>query len=61
MRGAYFQYCKEKGQPSGMVDAVEQVHAQRKEEAELRLARIMNHAEPSHKNGCCACAKPAGK
>ena len=45
MRGAYTQYCKEKG------NAVEHAHALRKEEAELRLARIQNNKEPSHKNG----------
>jgi hypothetical protein len=45
MRGAYTQYIKEKG------DAVEQAHALRKEKAKLRLARIQNNKEPSHKNG----------
>ncbi len=45
MRGAYTQYCKQKG------DAAEWALAQHKEASELRLARIMNNAEPSHKNG----------
>lgn len=50
MRGAIFQYIREKG-ISRLTDAVEAVNARRKEEAELRLGRIMNNAEPSHQNG----------
>lgn len=50
MRGAYFQYLKQKG-VTRSTDAVEQAKARRKEESELRLARIMNNAEPSHQNG----------
>lgn len=50
MRGAYFQYVRQKG-ISRYTDAVEAVKAKAKEEAELRLARIMNNAEPSHQNG----------
>lgn len=49
MRGAYTQYIKSKGISPN--DAVEQAAARRKEEAELRLARIANNKEPSHKNG----------
>ena len=49
MRGAYTQYVKSKGfKPSCAVD---QATAKHKEACELRLARIMNNAEPSHKNG----------
>lgn len=49
MRGAYTQYVKSKGiKPTC---AVEEAHALRKEQAELRLARIQNNKEPSHKNG----------
>lgn len=49
MRGAYTQYVKSKGfKPSCAVD---QAAAKHKEACELRLARIMNNAEPAYKNG----------
>jgi hypothetical protein len=37
------------------MDAVDEANALRKEQCELRLARIQNGKEPSHKNGggCC--------
>lgn len=50
MDQAYKCYCKQRGESrkSGVVeDAVQR----RKDEATLRLARIANNAEPSHKNG----------
>jgi hypothetical protein len=47
MRGAYNQYLKQ----NGKTDAVENAAALHKEACELRLARIANGAEPSHKNG----------
>lgn len=50
MRGAYYQYVRMNG-VSRYTDAVEAVKAKAKEEAELRLARIMNNAEPAYKNG----------
>lgn len=50
MRGAQFQYIREKGL-SRYTDAVESVKAREKEEAELRLARIMNGAHPDYQNG----------
>jgi len=50
MRGAYFQYLKQKG-TSRLTDAVERAKARHKEDTELRLARIMNNAEPSHQDG----------
>ena len=56
MRGAYFQYLKQKG--SRKTGAVEEAAARNKEAAELRLARIQNGKEPSMKNGKihdCAC------
>ena len=46
MRGGRFQ---EYGRPTGL-DAVDEANAIRKEECELRLARIQNGKEPSHKN-----------
>lgn len=50
MRGAYHQYLRMNG-ISRYTDAVEAVNAIRKEEAELRLARIMNNKELSYQNG----------
>lgn len=47
MRGAYFQYCKEKGIPSG-IDSVGAVKARHAEKCELRLARIANGKEPGY-------------
>lgn len=57
MRGAYMQYIKAKG-IGRYTDAVEAVQANNKEAAELRLARIMNGAEPSHQNGVPPVMKP---
>jgi len=53
MRGAYFQFVKAKGAglESRLCQATEQAQAVRREEAELRLARIQNGKEPSHRNG----------
>jgi hypothetical protein len=52
MKGAYYQYLRSKGIPATRTtDAVEKAQAFRKEEAELRLARIMNGAEPEYQNG----------
>lgn len=52
MRGAYYQYIKTKGvAPSLKSDAVEEAHAKRKEDAELRLAKIQNGKDPRYKNG----------
>jgi hypothetical protein len=52
MRGAYFQYLRSKGEPTlRTTGAVESARARDKEAAELRLARIQNGKEPSHKNG----------
>jgi hypothetical protein len=48
MQGAYFSYMKSKGH---VPDAVAAAKEQAKEAALLRLARIQNGAEPSHKNG----------
>jgi hypothetical protein len=45
MRGAYTQFCKEKG------CAVEEAKALHAEACERRLARIQNGKEPSHING----------
>jgi hypothetical protein len=50
MRGAYISYIKSKGL-GRYSSAVEEVKAKHKEACELRLARIQNNAEPSHKNG----------
>lgn len=50
MRGAYTNFIAEKGE-SRYIDVVERIKAKAKEEAELRLARIMNGAEPEYKNG----------
>lgn len=44
------QYVRMNG-ISRYTDAVEAVNAKKKEDAELRLARITNEAEPSHQNG----------
>lgn len=51
MRGAYTNYLAEKGE-SRYTSAVEKVMARAREDAELRLARIMNGAEPEYINGC---------
>jgi hypothetical protein len=53
MRGAYTQFIKSKGRVPSLTssDATEQAEAIHKEKCELRLARIMNGKEPSHKNG----------
>lgn len=51
MRGCYNQYLIQKGHTSNLTKAVEDARAIRAEEAELRLARIMNGKEPSHQNG----------
>lgn len=50
MRGAYHSYVHMNG-ISRYTDAVEAVNAKRKEDAELRLARITNEAEPLYQNG----------
>jgi hypothetical protein len=50
MRGAYVQFIRTKG-TSLYTAAVERAHNLRKEEAELRLARIFNKAEPEMQNG----------
>lgn len=50
MRGAYHSYLINKGTPSTS-QAVETAAALHKEACELRLARIMNGTEPSHRNG----------
>jgi len=50
MRGAYVQFIRTKG-TSLYTAAVERAHNLRKEEAELRLARITNGAEPDMRNG----------
>lgn len=47
MRGAYYQYCKVKGVPR-LTDAVEEARQLRKEQAELRLARLANGVEGEH-------------
>jgi hypothetical protein len=47
MRGAYISYCTMNG-VGRYTDAVEAI---KKEQAELKRARIMNGAEPSHQNG----------
>jgi hypothetical protein len=44
MRGHYLNH-------TATTDAVEIATALHKEQCELRLARIMNGAEPSHQNG----------
>ncbi len=44
MRGTYLNH-------TATTDAVEIATALHKEQCELRLARIMNGAEPSHRNG----------
>jgi hypothetical protein len=47
MRGGKFQeYARTTG-----LDAVDEANALRKEQCELRLARIQNGKEPNHKNG----------
>lgn len=52
MRGAYIQFQKEKGCCcSRKSSTVEQACALRKEEAELRLARIQNGKHPEYQNG----------
>jgi len=52
MQGAYYQYLRTKGIPSSRTtNAVEAANALRKEQAELRLARIMNEKEPEYQNG----------
>lgn len=48
MNGAYFSYLKSKGH---VPDATLAAKELAKEGAALRLARIMNGAEPSHQNG----------
>ncbi len=50
MRGAFTNFIAEKGE-SRYTDAVEQIKARAKEDAELRLARIFNNAEPAYRNG----------
>lgn len=50
MRGAYTNFIAEKGE-SRLTDIVEQMKARAAEEAELRLARIFNGAEPDYING----------
>lgn len=47
MRGAYFQYMKEKGFAPGL-DASAAAAALHKEKCELRLARIANGKEPGY-------------
>ena len=52
MRGAYYQFVKEKGCPvSRLSDTTEQARVKASEEAELRLARIANGSHPDYKNG----------
>jgi flagellin-like hook-associated protein FlgL len=52
MRGAYYQFVKEKGCPvSRLSDTTEAARAKAAEDAELRLARIANAADPAYKNG----------
>lgn len=48
MRGGRFNLTPDE---TFTTDAVEKAAAKRREEAELRLARIFNGAEPSVKNG----------
>ncbi len=48
MRGAYYSYLKSKGHVPDATLAAKERH---KEECELRLARIMNGAEPAYRNG----------
>lgn len=50
MRGAYFSYVKMNG-VGRYTDAVEEIKAREKENAELRLARIHNGVHPDYKNG----------
>jgi hypothetical protein len=50
MDQAYKCFCKQKGE-SRRSQVVEDAVQRRKEDAQLRLARIANNAEPSHKNG----------
>ena len=45
------QFLKCKGQCSCKTDAVERATALRKEQAELRLARIQNGKDPAYQNG----------
>jgi hypothetical protein len=59
MRGAIYQYMKEKGLPSRTTEAVEAAKARHAEACECRLARIQNGKEPSHKNGTPYPVKPA--
>lgn len=47
MRGAYVSYLK----MNGVGRYTDAVAAIKQEDAELRRARIMNGAEPSHQNG----------
>lgn len=53
MRGAYTQYVKQKGCCGSVrqCPATEAAHAKRKEDAELRLARIQNGKHESYQNG----------
>jgi hypothetical protein len=52
MRGAYYQFVRERGCPvSRLTDAVESAGARAAEDAELRLAKIANGADPKYKNG----------
>lgn len=48
MNGAYFSYLKSKGHIPDSTAAAKELH---KEACALRLARIANGKEPSHKNG----------
>lgn len=50
MRGAYTNFIAEKGE-SRYTEVVERIKARAKEDAELRLARIFNGAEPDYQNG----------
>jgi hypothetical protein len=50
MDQAYKCYCKSRGD-SRKSQVVEDAVQRQKEDAQLRLARIANNAEPSHKNG----------
>jgi len=48
MNGAYFGFLKSKGYVPDTTAEAKELH---KEKCLLRLARIQNNAEPSHKNG----------
>lgn len=50
MRGSYQRFFAVRGD-SNKTQTIENALALEKEAAELRLARIQNGAEPSHKNG----------